>query len=82
MTAQRLYRSLIVLFIVFAIGPPWGSEAQQPIRIGASLSLTGKYALQGGYARVQWQDGKQVVVGPDDLAAGKPRFPTPPWSGR
>src|SRR5206468_10891521 len=33
------------------IGPPWGSEAQQPIRIGSSLSLTGKYALQGGYAR-------------------------------
>src|SRR5439155_20328164 len=51
MRAQRLYRSLIVLFIVFAIGPPWGSEAQQPIRIGSSLSLTGKYALQGGYAR-------------------------------
>ncbi len=51
MRAQRLYRSLIVLFIVFAIGPPWVSEAQPPIRIGASLSLTGKYALQGGYAR-------------------------------
>ena len=30
----------------------------------------------------QWQDGKQVVVWPDDVAVGKPRFPTPPWSGR
>jgi len=51
MRAHRLRVSLIVLFIVFTIGPPWGSEAQQPIRIGSSLSLTGKYALQGGYAR-------------------------------
>jgi len=31
---------------------------------------------------IQWQDGKQVVVWPDKLASGKPRFPTPPWSGR
>ena len=31
---------------------------------------------------IQWQDGKQVVVWPDELASGKPRFPTPPWSGR
>ena len=31
---------------------------------------------------VQWQDGKRVAVWPDEVAAGKPRFPTPPWSGR
>jgi len=31
---------------------------------------------------IQWQDGKQVVVWPDDAASGKPRFPTPPWSHR
>ena len=30
----------------------------------------------------QWQDGKKVIVWPDDLAPGKPRFPTPPWSQR
>src|SRR5215510_13227911 len=30
----------------------------------------------------QWQDGKQVIVWPDEVAAGKARFPTPPWSGR
>ena len=30
----------------------------------------------------QWQDGKQVILWPDDVAAGKPRFPTPPWSTR
>ncbi|MGH7331220.1 MAG: amino acid ABC transporter substrate-binding protein [Candidatus Rokuibacteriota bacterium] len=30
----------------------------------------------------QWQDGKKVIVRPDELAPGKPRFPTPPWSQR
>jgi branched-chain amino acid transport system substrate-binding protein len=30
----------------------------------------------------QWQDGKKVIVWPDDLAPGRPRFPTPPWSQR
>ncbi len=31
---------------------------------------------------IQWQDGKQVVVWPDEVAAGKLRFPTPPWTQR
>ncbi len=31
---------------------------------------------------IQWQDGAKVVVWPDELAAAKPRFPTPPWSKR
>jgi branched-chain amino acid transport system substrate-binding protein len=31
---------------------------------------------------IQWQDGKQAVVWPQELASGKPRFPTPPWSER
>jgi branched-chain amino acid transport system substrate-binding protein len=30
----------------------------------------------------QWQDGKKVIVWPDELAAGKARFPTPPWNQR
>jgi branched-chain amino acid transport system substrate-binding protein len=30
----------------------------------------------------QWQDGKKVIVWPDELAPGKARFPTPPWSQR
>ena len=30
----------------------------------------------------QWQDGKKVIVWPDDLANGKPRYPTPPWNQR
>jgi branched-chain amino acid transport system substrate-binding protein len=31
---------------------------------------------------VQWQDGKKVIVWPEELAQGKPRFPTPPWNQR
>ena len=31
---------------------------------------------------IQWQDGKQVVVWPQDVAAGKARFPTPTWDRR
>ncbi len=30
----------------------------------------------------QWQEGKKVIVWPDELAAGKAKFPTPPWSQR
>jgi branched-chain amino acid transport system substrate-binding protein len=30
----------------------------------------------------QWQDGKKVIVWPDELAGGAPRIPTPPWSQR
>ncbi len=30
----------------------------------------------------QWQDGKKVIVWPDEVAAGKARVPTPPWTQR
>ena len=30
----------------------------------------------------QWQDGQKVIVWPEELAPGQPRFPTPPWSQR
>jgi branched-chain amino acid transport system substrate-binding protein len=30
----------------------------------------------------QWQDGKKVIVWPEELAADRPRFPTPPWGKR
>ena len=37
-----------------------------------------------GHKRVmlQWQDGKRVIVWPEELAPGKARFPTAPWSQR
>ena len=30
----------------------------------------------------QWQDGKRVIVWPEELAPGQARFPTPPWNQR
>jgi branched-chain amino acid transport system substrate-binding protein len=30
----------------------------------------------------QWQNGKKVIAWPDELAPGRPRFPTPPWNQR
>ncbi|HET7340808.1 MAG TPA: amino acid ABC transporter substrate-binding protein [Methylomirabilota bacterium] len=40
--------------------------------------------FQTGHKMVtsQWQDGKKVIVWPEEVASGKPRFPTPPWSQR
>ncbi len=31
---------------------------------------------------LQWQDGKRMIVWPDDLANAKPRYPTPAWNQR
>jgi hypothetical protein len=31
---------------------------------------------------IQWQDGKQAVVWPEESATGKLRFPTAPWHQR
>ncbi len=30
----------------------------------------------------QWQDGQKVIVWPEEIAPGTPRFPTPPWGQR
>jgi branched-chain amino acid transport system substrate-binding protein len=30
----------------------------------------------------QWQDGKKVIVWPDEMSTGQLRFPTPPWNQR
>jgi branched-chain amino acid transport system substrate-binding protein len=40
--------------------------------------------VQVGHAMLmlQWQDGRKVIVWPEELAPGAPRFPTPPWSQR
>jgi branched-chain amino acid transport system substrate-binding protein len=35
-----------------------------------------------GMLTFQWQDGKKVIVWPDELAPGKAWFPAPPWSQR
>ena len=142
MGAHRVTRSFVALLIGFVALVPWPSAAQEPIRIGASTSMTGAYAKPGTYFRegycsvrststsrgdcwgeewssfsvrrrseeflklrtrtafgdyavdergfqtghrmvtIQWQDGKQIVVWPDELANGKARFPMPRWDQR
>ncbi len=51
MSSMSFLRSLIVLFIAFVVGLSWPAEAQQPIRIGATMSETGAYSTQGVPAR-------------------------------
>jgi branched-chain amino acid transport system substrate-binding protein len=31
---------------------------------------------------IQWQDGRQMTVWPDEVVSAKPRLPTPPWAER
>jgi len=51
MRTYRRHGFLVVLVSVLAVGAPWSSRAQQPIQLGASISITGRDAVQGGYVR-------------------------------
>jgi branched-chain amino acid transport system substrate-binding protein len=42
----------------------------------------GGFQISHKMVMFQWHDGKKVIVWPDELATGKMRFPTPPWSQR
>jgi branched-chain amino acid transport system substrate-binding protein len=42
----------------------------------------GGFQLTHKMVMFQWQEGKKVIVWPDELAAGKALFPTPPWNQR
>jgi branched-chain amino acid transport system substrate-binding protein len=40
------------------------------------------YQLGHRMVTIQWQEGRQIIVWPDEVASGKARFPTPPWGMR
>jgi branched-chain amino acid transport system substrate-binding protein len=40
------------------------------------------YQIGHRMVTIQWQDGRQVIVWPDEVASGKARVPTPPWTSR
>ena len=42
----------------------------------------GGFQISHKMVMFQWHDAKKVIVWPDELATGKMRFPTPPWSQR
>lgn len=48
-----------------------------PFRVDAGGFQIGHKALM-----IQWQDGRKVIVAPEELAADRPRIPTPEWSKR
>ncbi|OGA18863.1 MAG: hypothetical protein A3I63_09420 [Betaproteobacteria bacterium RIFCSPLOWO2_02_FULL_66_14] len=48
-----------------------------PFRVDAGGFQIGHKALM-----IQWQDGRKAIVSPEELAADKPRIPTPEWSKR
>ena len=43
--------SLIAMVVAAVVAVPGLVQAQQPIRIGASIAITGRDAIQGGYVR-------------------------------
>ena len=51
MKRERKISILVLLLSVLAIAAPRPSTAQQPIRIGASIAITGRDEVQGGYVR-------------------------------
>jgi ABC-type branched-subunit amino acid transport system substrate-binding protein len=51
MKRERKISILVVVLSVLAIAAPRPSTAQQPIRIGASIAITGRDQVQGGYVR-------------------------------
>ena len=68
------------------IGPLFGTPSRHPMDLntifgGFRVDANGVQAAQK-MVMFQWQDGKKLVVWPEELAPGRPRFPTPPWSKR
>jgi hypothetical protein len=51
------------------------------LSVSQSLGF-GRRQISHKMVMFQWQDGKKVIVWPDELAPGKPRFPTPVWTHR
>jgi branched-chain amino acid transport system substrate-binding protein len=71
------------------VGSLTGEKLREHLLKLRTTTAFGDYAIdergfQIGHKMVtiQWQDGKQAVVWPDEVAGAKARFPTPPWSQR
>jgi branched-chain amino acid transport system substrate-binding protein len=53
-----------------------------PTAYGAFKVDEGGFQTAHKMVTFQWQDGKKVIVWPEELAPERPRFPTPPWNKR
>jgi len=52
------------------------------IAFGAFKVDQGGFQIAHKMVMFQWQDGKKAIVWPEELAPGRARFPTPPYSQR
>jgi branched-chain amino acid transport system substrate-binding protein len=71
------------------VGALTGDKLREHLLKLRTATAFGDYAVdergfQVGHKMVtiQWQDGKQAVVWPEEVAGAKARFPTPSWSQR
>jgi branched-chain amino acid transport system substrate-binding protein len=66
-----------------------GEKVGEAIRQMDRHTVFGAFQVDAGGFQIahkmltfQWQDGKKVIVWPEELATVKPRVPMPPWSQR
>ena len=71
MRSKTLSLIALVLVVASVVGVPWPSMAQQPIRVGASIAITGRDAIQGGYVR----EGYLLCQKHMNEKGGSPRTP-------
>ena len=88
-TAQGYAACQILLEGIKRVGSLDGAKVREAILRFDGNTVFGAFKVdQDGFqiahkmVLFQWQDGKKVIVWPEELAPGKRRFPTPPWSQR
>lgn len=58
------------------------TKLESPSAFGGFNVDEGGFQIAHKMVLFQWQGGRKVIVWPDELAADKPLFPTPPWNKR
>ncbi|MGQ0522484.1 MAG: amino acid ABC transporter substrate-binding protein [Betaproteobacteria bacterium] len=88
-TAQGYTACQILLDAVKRVGSLDRDRIRDAIRSFEGNTAYGAFKVDAGgfqtahkMVMFQWQDGKKVIVWPEELAADRPRFPTPPWNQR
>ena len=88
-TAQGFAACQVTLESVRRAGTLDGERIRDAILKFDSHTVFGAFKVDPGGFQIghrmvlfQWQDGRKAIVWPEELAADRPRFPTPPWSQR
>jgi branched-chain amino acid transport system substrate-binding protein len=87
--AQGYGACQILLEAIRRAGSLEGDKVADGVRAMDRNTVFGAFKVDGDGVQIahkmlmfQWQDGRKVIVWPEELAQGSPRFPTPPWSHR